>query len=88
MGLISSSFGQWQGVDGGEQAISLDKGSYRYVRLEFDGDILVGAQVVGGTNHVGVLRGLIQSRVKLGSWKEALMKDPTRFMEAYLASIA
>jgi hypothetical protein len=32
-----------------------------------------------------VLRGLIQTRTPLGNWKDALMKDPTAFMEAYLA---
>ena len=85
LGLISCSFGQWDGVEGGDQAILLDKVNYRYVRLEFDGDVLVGAQTLGRTNHVGVLRGLIQTRLKLGKWKDVLMEDPSRFMEAYLA---
>ena len=39
---------------------------------------------LGLTQHVGVLRGLIQSRLKLGKWKDRLIKDPTRIMEAYL----
>jgi hypothetical protein len=34
---------------------------------------------------VGVLRGLIQSKVRLGEWKQKLIDDPTRIMEAYLA---
>ena len=42
------------------------------------------AQSLGLTQHVGVLRGLIQTRIKLGKWKQHLMKDPTRIMEAYL----
>ena len=52
----------------------------------FKDDRLVGAQAVGLTQHVGVLRGLIQTRVRLGKWKEHLMQDPTRIMEAYLGS--
>ena len=35
---------------------------------------------------VGVMRGLIQSKTHLGKWKERLMDDPTRIMEAYLAN--
>lgn len=85
LGLISASFGLWDGVEGGDQAMYLDKENNRYTRLEFDGDYLVGAQMVGRTDHVGVLRGLIQSRINLAGWKEKLKKDPNRIMEAYLA---
>jgi hypothetical protein len=38
------------------------------------------------TEHVGVLRGLIQTRLPLGRWKQHLMEDPTRIMEAYLGA--
>ena len=41
---------------------------------------------IGLTQHVGVLRGLIQGRTRLGAWKERLLETPTRFVEAYLAS--
>ncbi len=85
LGLISCSFGLWDGVEGGDQAVSLNKVDFRYIRLEFDGDILVGAQALGRTDHIGVLRGLIQSRISLGAWKDKLMKDPHRVMEAYIA---
>lgn len=84
-GLVSASFGQWQGVPGGERTELVDEGSFRYLRLEFDGDILAGATSLGLTEHVGVLRGLIQSRVKLGPWKARLLEDPTQVMAAYLA---
>jgi hypothetical protein len=53
--------------------------------LQFQGDVLVGCNSVGWTEHVGVMRGLVEGQIKLGTWKEALMKDPTRLMEAYLA---
>lgn len=86
LGLISSSFGQWQGVSGGQHAELSDDAGYRFIRLEFEQDRLVGANTIGLTEHVGVLRGLIQSGVALGKWKEQLVADPLRLTEAYLAS--
>ena len=73
-------------VKGGEclHAELYDPERYRYLSLQFEEDVLVGAQSLGLTRHVGVLRGLIQTRIKLGKWKQHLMKDPTRLMEAYL----
>ena len=85
LGLVSSSFGQWMGVDGGEEATAADPARGRYLRLAFKDDLLVGALALGLTQHVGVIRGLMQSRVRLGHWKERLMRDPARVMEAYLA---
>ena len=84
MGLVSVSFGAWQGVDGGEKSVSVDKQEFRYLRLEFDGDHIVGALSLGRTEHVGVLRGLIQNKTPLGEWKAILMADPQRYMEAYV----
>ncbi|MCM5569679.1 NAD(P)/FAD-dependent oxidoreductase [Burkholderiaceae bacterium FT117] len=86
LGLISTSFGNWQGVPGGDHAELVDERNYRYLRLEFDGDVMVGANSLGMTEHVGVLRNLVENGVKLGAWKDELLKDPTRLMEAYLAS--
>jgi NAD(P)H-nitrite reductase large subunit len=85
LGLISSSFGQWMGVPGGDHAELMDEENFRYLRLEFKDDVLVGATSLGLTQHVGVLRGLIQGRIRLGEWKEHLKQDPTRIMEAYLS---
>lgn len=85
LGLVSSSYGLWQGVDGGERVEAVDKAGFKYLRLEFDGDVVVGALSLGLTQHVGVIRGLVQTQVKLGAWKEVLMKDPHKIMEAYLA---
>ena len=84
LGLITASFGQWEGVPGGEQAENLDADNYRYINLQFDKDVLVGAITAGRTDMVGVLRGLIQSKVSLGPWKNALMEDPHRIAEAYV----
>ena len=86
LGLISTSFGDWQGVPGGEQVELTDKAQGRHISLQFSGDVLVGCNSVGWTDHVGVMRGLVEGQVRLGAWKETLMKDPTQLMPAYLAS--
>lgn len=83
-GLVSCSFGNWQGV-GGDRAEMLDREGFRYMRLEFDDDLLVGALALGRTDQIGVLRGLIQSKVRLGAWKRRLAADPQRIAEAYVA---
>ncbi|KAF0163492.1 MAG: FAD-dependent pyridine nucleotide-disulfide oxidoreductase [Rhodocyclaceae bacterium] len=85
MGLISCSFGQWQGEPGGESVEQVDEADYRYLSLQFGGECLVGATTVGFTDHVGALRGLIQGKVKLGAWRERLLADPSLFMSAHLA---
>ena len=84
LGLVSSSFGVWQGVAGGEQAIISDPQRFKYLRLEFQEDRVVGALALGLTQHVGVIRGLVQTQCRLGAWKDRLMRDPHRIMEAYL----
>ena len=86
LGLISTSFGQWEGAEGGEGVELVDEAGYRYLSLQFKGDVLVGATSIGWTDHVGALRGLIQGRVRLGEWKARLLADPTQFMAAYLGA--
>jgi NAD(P)H-nitrite reductase large subunit len=85
MGLISSSFGLWQGAAGGQSARLIDEANYKYLKLEFLGDRLVGAQCVGMTDHVGMLRGLIQTDLPLGKWKDVLLHSPEKLREAYIA---
>jgi NAD(P)H-nitrite reductase large subunit len=84
LGLITASYGLWQGVKGGDQAVAHDENAFKYLRLEFDDDVLVGSLSLGLTQHVGVLRGLIQTKTPLGPWKDRLMRDPHLIMEAYL----
>ena len=90
LGLISTSFGAWQGMPGSEHVElterCADGGKGRHLSLQFSGDVLVGCNSVGWTEHVGVMRGLVEGAVRLGSWKDALQRDPTRLMQAYLAS--
>lgn len=85
LGLISTSFGNWQGVAGGEHAELTDQAAGRHLSLQFKDDLMVGCNSVGWTGHVGVMRGLVEGQVRLGEWKDKLMQDPTRLMEAYLA---
>jgi NAD(P)H-nitrite reductase large subunit len=86
LGLISTSFGDWQGVPGGEHVELTDKAQGRHLSLQFKDDVLVGCNSVGWTEHVGVMRGLVEGQVRLGAWKNTLKNDPTLLMEAYLAS--
>ncbi|NWG32699.1 MAG: FAD-dependent oxidoreductase, partial [Rhodocyclaceae bacterium] len=89
LGLISTSFGQWWGVDpseGGAGVELVDEANFRYLSLQFKHDILVGATAIGWTEHVGALRGLIQGRVHLGKRRDELLRDPTGFMRAYLGA--
>ena len=84
LGLVSSSFGVWMGLEGGDRAVASDPARFKYLRLEFDEDRIVGALAIGLTQHVGVIRGLVQTQVPLGAWKDVLLKDPHRVMDAYL----
>jgi NAD(P)H-nitrite reductase large subunit len=88
LGLISCSFGLWMGVEG-ESADSSEiynADNFNYINLQFDDDILVGASCIGFTQHIGAIRGLIESKIPLGPWKERLKKDPTQIMQAYIGS--
>ncbi|GIX25599.1 MAG: NADH oxidase [Caldimonas sp.] len=85
LGLISTSFGLWQGVPGGEGVELTDEAQWKHLSLQFEADRLVGCNTIGWTEHVGVLRGLVEGRVRLGAWKDRLLREPTRLMEAYLA---
>ncbi len=82
-GLISASFGKWDGV-GGDHAESIDQDNFRYLRLEFDDDHLVGALSLGRTDRIGCIRGLIQRAKPLGVWKARLMANPNLVAEAFV----
>jgi NADPH-dependent 2,4-dienoyl-CoA reductase/sulfur reductase-like enzyme len=85
LGLISTSFGNWEGVAGGQSAMLTDKAAGRHLSLQFKDDVLIGCNSVGWTEHVGVMRGLVEGQVRLGEWKDRLLHDPTKLMDAYLA---
>ncbi len=85
LGLVSASFGRWEGVPGGEHVEVTDHAAQRHLSLQFDGDRLVGCNAIGWTSHVGVMRGLVEGGIHLGTWKDRLLADPSLLMEAYLA---
>jgi NAD(P)H-nitrite reductase large subunit len=84
LGLISTSFGNWEGVAGGESAVLTDPAGGKHLSLKFKDDVMVGCNSVGWTDHVGVMRGLVEGQVRLGAWKDRLLQDPTLLMDAYL----
>jgi NAD(P)H-nitrite reductase large subunit len=84
VGLISHTFGLWQGLEGGDNTEVVDEVNFIYTRLCFDDDMLVGAITIGHSNHVGAIRGLIQSHRHLGAWKERLMANPQLVMDAFV----
>ncbi len=84
LGLITISFGKHDGLEIGERGTALDAENWRYLRLEFHDDRLIGAQGVGHAAMIGCLRGLIQGRVRLGPWKEKLLAEPHRVAEAWV----
>ncbi len=85
LGMISASFGLWDGVPGGQHVELTDEAAGRHLSLQFDHEKLVGCNAIGWTEHVGVMRGLVEGQVKLGEWKDKLLEDPTLLMSAYLA---
>jgi NAD(P)H-nitrite reductase large subunit len=84
VGLISYTFGLWKGKEGGDTVENVDAEHFHYTRLCFDGDALVGAITIGNIQHVGAIRGLIQTRRRLGGWKDKLMKNPQLVMDAFV----
>jgi NADPH-dependent 2,4-dienoyl-CoA reductase/sulfur reductase-like enzyme len=84
LGLISTSFGNWEGVANGQSAVLTDKAAGRHLSLQFKDDVMIGCNSVGWTEHVGVMRGLVEGQVHLGDWKDRLMHDPTKLVDAYL----
>ncbi len=84
LGLITCSFGAWEGVAGGDSAEMYNPDNYQYINLQFKDDVLVGANSVGYHSHLGVLRGLIETQIPLGSWKARLQANPISLADAYV----
>jgi NAD(P)H-nitrite reductase large subunit len=89
--LDVASFGRWD--DGHAEvfaAVHPDRPAYR--KLLWRGDRLTGAMILGRaddvwtTNDVGMLKGLVQTGIGLGKWKEHLRRNPFDVKTAYVAS--
>jgi NAD(P)H-nitrite reductase large subunit len=90
-GLDIASFGSWDDVKA-EAITAMDEARHAYRKYLFRGDRLVGAILVSPNaqtwsgNDLGMLKGLVQSGVGLGVWKEWLRKNPFEIKKPYLAS--
>jgi NAD(P)H-nitrite reductase large subunit len=91
--LDVASFGRWDDP-GAEVMLAVDPDRPAYRKLLWHGDRLTGAMILGSsadiwtTNDVGMLKGLVQSGVALGAWKEQLRRNPFDVKRAYVASHA
>ncbi len=89
--LDVASFGAWDDAKA-ETFTGLRAERPAYRKLLFTGDRLTGAMILGRssdvwtTNDIGMLKGLVQSGVPLGSWKEYLRKNPFDVKPAFIAS--
>jgi NAD(P)H-nitrite reductase large subunit len=89
--LDAASFGAWD--DARADAVSsLKKDRNAYRKLLFRGDRLTGAIIIGRssdiwtTNDVGMLKGLVQTGVPLGRFKDQLKANPFDVKTAFIAS--
>jgi len=90
-GLDIASFGAWD-ASGAEAFTALRPERSAYRMLCWTGDRLTGAIIIGQagdvwtTNDVGMLKGLVQTGVRLGAWKEHLRRNPFDVKPAFIAS--
>ncbi len=89
--LDVASFGAWDDAKADTASgVKADRPAYR--KLLWRGDRLTGAIILGPssdiwtTNDVGMLKGLVQSGVALGSWKAHLKKNPFDIKPAFIAT--
>src|SRR5213593_3306203 len=88
--LDVASFGAWDDAQAeAASGVKADRPAYR--KLLWRGERLTGAIILGPssdiwtTNDVGMLKGLVQSGVELGRFKEYLKKNPFDIKPAYIA---
>lgn len=90
-GLQCVSYGLWRGE--GKREIKLvnpDRPIYR--KMVFDGDVMIGAIFVGPAkditmlNDVGMTKGFIWTRVKLGRWLDHLERNPLDLRRAFFGA--
>lgn len=91
LGFQACSFGLWEGTSGDVTTVANPAdGIYR--KYVWNEDRLVGGVLVGpspavcGVNDAGMLRGLIQAKLPLGSWKRYLQENPLDLRRPFLAS--
>src|SRR5207245_7138003 len=88
--LDVASFGAWDDAKA-EATVGVKRDRHAYRKLLWTGDRLSGAIILGPssdiwtTNDVGMLKGLVQSQVGLGRFKDYLKKNPFDIKPAYIA---
>lgn len=81
-----------KGKDGRETTILVNPSRPIYRKLVWEEDRIVGAILLGPVddtsmlNDVGMVKGLIQTRVPLGRWKGYIQKNPLDIRRPYVAS--
>jgi NAD(P)H-nitrite reductase large subunit len=90
-GLEIASFGAWDDPQAEVfSALRPERPAYR--KLLWHGDRVTGAMILGraqdvwATNDVGMLKGLVQSGMRLGEWKAYLRQNPFEIKRAYVAA--
>jgi NAD(P)H-nitrite reductase large subunit len=92
-GIEAASFGRWE--EEGDTCVVENPSQHVYRKLVFGGargDALVGGILLGptvavsGQNDAGMLKGLVQTGVALGPWKDYLKENPLDLRRAYVAS--
>ena len=90
-GLQAASFGAWNDSQAEAVTIANAEGSV-YRKLLWRDDQIVGAIFTGRANDVGMLtdvgmvKGILQTRTPLGTWKSFLQENPFDIRRAYVAS--
>jgi NAD(P)H-nitrite reductase large subunit len=89
--LDAASFGAWDDAKA-EAVTGLKRDRAAYRKYLFSGDRLTGAIIIGRsgdlwtTNDVGMLKGLVQTGVPLGRFKDRLKAHPFDVKTAYVAA--
>ena len=89
-GLQCASFGRWNENAEAMTIRNAERPIYR--RLLWTGDEITGAVFVGPAtdlgmlNDVGMVKGIMQTRTKLGAWKDFLRDNPFDIRRPYIAA--
>jgi NAD(P)H-nitrite reductase large subunit len=90
--LDMACFGAWDDP-AAESFVGIRPDRAAYRKLLFTGDRVTGGMIIGRseelwtTNDVGMLKGVVQSGVSLGPWKEHLRRNPFDLKPAFIASL-
>jgi NAD(P)H-nitrite reductase large subunit len=90
-GLQNASFGNWGDAAAEAMTICSPDGPV-YRKLLWTGDEITGAIFVGRANDVGMLtdvgmvKGIMQTRTQLGTWKPFLAENPFDIRRPYIAA--